>query len=36
MQTLLDFARLSLVGFLFFLTVPRRPEPALARVRRRR
>ena len=32
MQPLIDVVRLSLVGLLFFLTVPRSPQPA--RIRR--
>ncbi len=33
MRTTLDLARLALVGTLFFLFVPRRPEPQPVRVR---
>ena len=32
MRTTFDFARLALVGTLFFLFVPRRPEPQPLRV----
>lgn len=34
MQAVIDIVRLSLVGVLFFLTVPRQPQPVPARARR--